>query len=233
MPLARAAIAAWLLLVAAACARAGDNEEGFVALFDGSDLGQWDGASGYWRVEDGSITGETTPGRKLAHHSYLIWRGGELTDFELRLSFRLISGNSGIQYRSRDLGDHDVAGYQCNIETARSGRTAVLEEMKNGRGGALAEAGQRVRIVANGRRDVLGPAGDPQQIESSIDKRGWNQLSIIARGDRLIHTLNGHVVVDVTDCQTGKAARSGIIALQLHAGKPMKVQFKNIRVKNR
>jgi len=221
---------AWVLIAAAWAASAAE-EEGFVPLFDGSTLGQWGGAAGFWRVEDGAITGETTAERTLAHHSYLIWRGGEFEDFELRLSFRLLSGNSGVQYRSRDLGDQEVAGYQCNIETKKPGRTAILEEMKGGRGGALAEVGRRVEIGPDGSRMVLGQIGDPARIEASIDMRGWNQLVIIARGDRLIHKLNGHVVVDVTDRQKGNAAGHGILALQLHAGRPMKVQFKDVRLK--
>lgn len=218
----------WLLI--AILAVAGGND-GFVPLFDGATLAGWDGEDGFWSVEDGAITGKTTAERLLAHHSYLIWRGGELGEFELRLSFRLSSGNSGVQYRSRELDDYDVAGYQCNIETSRPGRTGILEEMKNGRGGTLAEWGQQVRIEPDGRRVVTGRTGETEAIGSSIDKRGWNRLTIIARGDRLVHVLNGQIVVDVTDRQRGKSARRGILALQLHAGRPMKVQFKDIELK--
>jgi hypothetical protein len=106
--------------------------EGWIKPFNGEDLTGWDGAEGLWRVSNGTIIGETTSKRPLEHHSYLIWRGGEVEDFELRLKFRISRqrGNSGVQYRSRDLGNHNVAGYQCNIQTTRPGATAVLEEMK-------------------------------------------------------------------------------------------------------
>jgi hypothetical protein len=229
---ARVAVGVWLLVAAAACVGAGDDAE-FVPIFNGRDLEGWDGAPGYWFVENGLLTGRTTADRPLKRHSYLIWRGGPLDDFELRLAFRLRSGNSGVQYRGRDLGDHDVAGYQCNIQTAKPGATAVLEEMKNGRGGRLAEVGKRVEIAPHGERVVTGQTGDSLQIESTLDRRGWNQLTIIARGDRLIHKLNGRVAIDVTDRQEGKAARSGILALQLHSGKPMTVEFKDIRLARR
>lgn len=200
------------------------------SLFNGRDLAGWEGAAGFWRVEDGAITGQTTPDHKLAHHTYLIWRGGKVADFELRQQFRLVKGNSGVQYRSRELPDFVVTGYQCNIETGRRGFTAVLEEMK-GRGGHLAEVGQQVRFHRDGAREVTGTTGSPALIEAAIKPRDWNELIIRAEGPRLRHWVNGRLVVDVTDEQEGKAARSGILALQLHSGPPMKVQFKDIRLK--
>lgn len=198
-------------------------------LFNGRDLSGWEGAAGLWRVEDGAITGETTADRKLAYHSYLFWRDGQVADFELRLRFRLLRGNSGVQYRSRELPGFVVAGYQCNIETGRPGFTAVLEEMK-GRGGHLAEAGQQVRFRADGTRTVTGHTDNPSDIEAAIRRTDWNQLVIRAEGPRLRHWINGRLVVDVVDEQQGKSVRSGVLALQLHDGPPMKVQFKDIRL---
>jgi len=228
-----------LRLISAVCclmaltAFGAEPEAGFVSLFNGRNLDGWDGAAGYWRVEDGAITGETTKERPLSYHTYLIWRGGEVADFELRLSFRLVSGNSGVQYRSTDLGNHVVAGYQCNIQTAKAGRTAILEEMKKGRGGILAHIGEQVVIEPDGKRTVKAKLCDPATVEAIIDRRGWNTLTIIAKGDRLIHKLNGQVVTDAVDRETGKAASRGILALQLHSGKPMKVQFKDIRLRKK
>ncbi len=202
----------------------------FTPIFNGRDLSGWDGKAGYWSVREGVITGETTRPRPLEHHSYLIWRGGMPGDFELRLKFRIFSGNSGVQYRSSDLGDFLVRGYQCNICTSAAGRTGILEEMKNGRGGALAEVGQCVRFDPDGRRIVVGHIDDADRVEQSLDPKGWNELSIVAIGDRLIHKVNGRIIVDVVDRQTNKSAQCGIIALQLHAGRPMKVQFADIRL---
>ena len=200
------------------------------SLFNGRDLAGWEGQPGFWRVEDGAITGQTTPDRTLGNHTYLVWRGGKVADFELRLLFRMAGGNSGVQYRSRELPDFVVGGYQCNIETGRPGFTAVLEEMK-GRGGHLAEAGQQVRFLRDGTRKVDGVTDSPEKIEAAIRPKDWNELVIRAEGPRLRHWLGGRLVVDVTDEQQGKAARDGILALQLHVGRPMKVQFKDIRLK--
>lgn len=221
-----------VLLLTALVAFGAEPEAGFVPLFNGRNLDGWDGAAGYWRVEDGVITGETTKENPLSYHTYLIWRGGEVADFELRLSFRLASGNSGVQYRSRDLGNHVVAGYQSNIQTAKPGRTAILEEMKNRRGGILTHIGEEVVIGPEGKRTVKANLCDPTKVEATLVKRGWNTMTIIAKGNRLIHKLNGQVVIDATDRETGKAANRGILALQLHSGKPMKVQFKDIRLLN-
>jgi hypothetical protein len=218
---------AFLLFVSTAAAA-----EDWQTIFNGKDLAGWDGEAGCWSVEDGAITGQTTPERPLRHHSYIIWRGGEVADFELQLKFRVSGrhGNSGVQYRSRDLGGHDVGGCQCNIEVGRAGSTAVLEEMK-GRGGHLAEIGQIVRFSADGVREVVGSTGNGDEINRSLIKDGWNDLTIRAEGPRLQHWLNGRLAVDVTDLQTNKAAQAGILALQLHTGPPMKVQFKNVRLR--
>jgi hypothetical protein len=211
----------WIIAFFAAglCLAQADEPQGR-SLFNGRDLTGWAGAAGYWRVEDRAITGETTAANPLSHHTYLIWRGGDVADFELRLQFRLIQGNSGVQYRSRELPEFSVGGYQCNIETGRPGGTAVLEEMQ-GRGGHLAEIGQQVRFA---------PV-DPAEVESSIRRQDWNDLVIRAEGSRLRHWLNGRLAVEVVDEQQGKSARRGILALQLHDGRPMKIQFRQIQLK--
>ena len=184
----------------------------WITIFDGKERG-WDGAPGLWRVENGVIIGETAD-RSLQHHSYLIWRGGKPKDFELRLQFRVPGkhGNSGIQYRSCDLGNHQVAGYQCNIHPRKPGSTAVLEEMKNGRGGHLANIGQKVELKEGGIRKEIGSTGNPETINGSLKRNDWNNLVIRAEGNRLQHWLNGHLAVDVVDNDT-KAASEGILAL--------------------
>ncbi len=203
-----------------------------VSIFNGKDLTGWDGAQGLWRVVDGLLVGETSEEIPLSHHSYLIWRDGEVEDFELRLKFRLTGrrGNSGVQYRSRDLGDHDVAGYQYNMPATRVGATAVLEEMKNGRGGHLAEIGQRVRLLPGGERKVIGSTGEADQINASYQRGDWNDLTIRAEGHRIRHWLNGHLAVDAIDEEKEKFSARGLLAFQLHSGPPMKIELKQIRL---
>jgi hypothetical protein len=206
--------------------------ERWIELFNGTNLENWGGAPALWRVEKGILIGETTKAHPLKHHSYLIWRGGVLKDFELRLQFRVPGkhGNSGVQYRSRDLGNYQVAGYQCNIHPRISGSTAVLEEMKNGRGGHLAGIGQRVELSTGNVRQVLGKTGEPAKINASLDQNGWNDLVIRAEGPRLRHWLNGHLAIDAVD-NDSKAAPEGVLALQVHSGPPMRIEFRNIRLR--
>ncbi|MCP4785516.1 MAG: sulfatase-like hydrolase/transferase [Fuerstiella sp.] len=203
--------------------------EGWIKPFNGEDLTGWGGAEGLWRVANGTIIGETTSKRPLEDHSYLIWRG-DVEDFELRLRFRISRqrGNSGVQYRSRDLGNNNVAGYQYNIQATRPGATAVLEEMKNGRGGHLASIGQRVHLLDGDERTVVGTTGDADEINASLKRAWWNAVVIRAEGNHLQHWLNGHLAVDVFDDDCAKSAKKGLLAFQLHSGPPMKIELKDI-----
>lgn len=224
------------ILLVLPSAFAGDVEPGFTSLFNGKDLAGWEGLPDFWSVEDGAITGRTTKERPTKGNTFLVWKGGTVDDFELRASFKMVPGdaagfvNSGIQYRSKVI-DPDkwvVGGYQADME-AGPNYTGILYE-ERGRG-ILAQRGQMVNIEADGKLRVLGTMGSSADIQSVIKKEDWNDYVIIARGPHLTHIINGRVTADVTDDQAAKRAKSGIIALQLHAGPPMMVQFKNIRIK--
>ena len=60
----------------------------------------------------------------------------------------------------------------------------------------------------------------------------WNDVVIIAKGNHIRHYLNGRLVMDFTDNNPKLALSEGILAVQLHAGKPMWTEFKNIRVRS-
>lgn len=205
-----------------------NDEAGFQPIFDGKTLKGWEGKPGFWTVEDGAITGRTTKENPTKGNTFLIWRDGELKDFELRLKFRIENHNSGIQYRSKDLGKFVVGGYQADFESGEKW-TGILYEEK-GRG-ILAKRGTKVVIDENGNKQVVGKTADSKAILDSIKKQGWNEYTIVAKGNHLVQKVNGLVTVDVTDKQASKAAKSGILALQLHAGPPMVVQFKDVRLK--
>ena len=198
-------------------------------LFDGKTLEGWDGDSNYWSVEDGAITGRTTPEKKLKHNNFLIWKGGTLKDFELRLKYKLASGNSGVQYRSRDDGDHRVSGYQADIVGGANDKYSGILYDENGRG-ILAQRGQKVVIDEAGTKNVVGSVGESAEIFKAIKPNDWNEYTITAKGNHLVQQINGVTTVDVTDEQTAKAVREGILALQIHVGDPMTVQFKDIRL---
>lgn len=209
-------------------------------LFNGKDLTGWDGLPPFWSVEGGVIIGKTTAENPAPHNTFLIWEGGEPADFELTLKFKMIPGddrkytNSGIQYRSRvhDPEKRIVGGYQADFEYGDTYSGILYEE--RGRG-ILARRGQKVTLTQSAdpkkpKIEVTGSTGDPAEIQAAINKDDWNDYRIIARGNHIQQFINGKLTVDVTD-ETAEAAKSGVIALQLHAGPPMQVQFKDIVLK--
>lgn len=203
--------------------------EGFTPIFNGKDLTGWQGEPGYWSVEDGAITGTTTAEKPLDHATYLFWRDGKPANFELRADFRFVSpdGNSGINFRSQELPKWDVKGYQADMETG-TGYTGILYECNQRE--IMTERGQRVVIAEDGHRDVttLAPKTELQKL---IKPNDWNEYVIVAQGPEIILKINGAVMSHVIDRETGKAASDGLISLQVHPGPAMKVQFKNIRIK--
>ena len=232
---------ACLLLVTVSSIMAQVDEPGFKSLFNGKDLTGWSGRANHWTVEKGAITGTTTTEFPAQGNNFLIAQDGDkplvVVDFELRLSYRFQSdgGNSGIQYRSRDKGDFVVNGYQADMETGNNYSGILYEE---GGRGIIAQRGQKVVVrddpASPGKHkiDVTGSVGVTGDIQAAIKAGDWNDYVVIARGNHLQHYINGKLTVDVTDEQEAKAARSGILALQIHAGPPMKVQFRNIRIKS-
>ncbi len=215
-------------IVAMAPRLAGESDEsGFESLFNGKDLDGWTGDSKHWSVEDGAITGRATAENPVAHNTFLI-RRGSFGDFDLRTEFRIVGGNSGIQYRSRDLGDYVVSGYQGDMEDGPNYLGMLYEE--KGRG-ILCERGSMVDFHTDGSRADFGSCGDKAKLMEGVDLHAWNEYEIIARGSRLIHRINGKTTVDVIDRDAKKAASEGILAFQLHAGTPMVVQYRNVRLK--
>ena len=232
-----------LLLLALAWIRPGtaaELEPGFVSLFNGKDLSGWNGNPNLWSVQDGAITGVTgeTPETKLKHNSFLVYTNDTVDDFELRLSYRIERGNSGIQYRSRIVEQGEfgpiASGYQADFEAGTTYSGILYEE--RGRG-ILAQRGQVTRIAANPgspdehRVEVLGTVGESKDIQAVIKSEDWNDYIIVANGNQLTHIINGRVTVSVLDEHLAKRRKSGVLALQIHVGPPMVVQFKDIRIR--
>ncbi len=197
------------------------------ALFDGKTLDGWDGDPRFWSVQDGAITGQTTADNPTEHNTFLIWRKGTPGDFQLDVDFRLVGGNSGIQYRSHEVAKWVISGYQADFDA--SGRYVGILYEEKGRG-ILALRGQKVVIDPNGKRRVVGKTCDEKEVAKSVKKGAWNHYRIIAKGNHLIHQVNGYTTIDVTDNQKTKRALRGLIAFQVHRGPPMLVQFKNIQL---
>ena len=225
---ARFAVYVSLLCFAHPATLLADDEVGFESIFNGRDLGGWDGNTKYWTVEQEAIVGRNLADAPLEKNNFLIWRHGLLADFELRLSYKIEGGNSGIQFRSRDLGDWVVSGYQADIDDAGT-YTGILYEEK-GRG-VLALKGEKATRLADGNKELLGRLGDEQSLADAIHRDGWNEYSIVARGNHIVQTINGVTMVDFHDEEEANRASSGILALQVHAGPPMTVRFKDIRLR--
>jgi hypothetical protein len=211
--------------------------EGMTDLFNGKDLSGWDGDPRLWSVKDGVIRGETTPENKANGNTFLIWQDGKTKDFELRLSFRCTAeNNSGIQYRSKHItGDRVrnkwvVRGYQHEIRNeVKLPSVAGFIYEEGGRRGRMCQVGEKAVWGEDGEKKVTGSLINAAEYEKLFKLDDWNDVIIIARGSNLKHYLNGRLILDCTDNHPEHALREGILALQLHAGKPMWAEYKNIR----
>lgn len=219
--------------------------EGMKSLFNGKDLTGWDGDTKLWSVKDGVIHGETTPENPAKGNTFIIWKDGTLRDFELRLSFRCnATNNSGIQYRSKHITDGKVGnawvvrGYQHELRNElKFPNTSSFIYDEGGKRGRICQVGE----VATWEADAEKKEGKKNLIRSDlIDQAGfeklfklddWNDVVIIAKGNHVQHYLNDRLVLDFTDNHPELALKEGVLALQLHAGKPMFAEFKNIRLR--
>jgi len=207
-----------------------DDRTGFESIFDGS-LKNWDGDPKIWRVEEGAIVGETTKNNALKINTFIIYRGDKPRDFELKLEFRMNNTNSGVQYRSVELpevGKWVLKGYQADMDFVNTFTGMLYEE--RGRG-IVALRGQMTQIENGKNSRVIGQLQDGDELKGYVKINGWNQFHVIARGNLLVHILNGHVTSVMIDDDTEKRTMEGLIGLQMHVGPPMKVEFKNIYLK--
>ncbi len=213
---------------------------GMVKIFNGKDLSGWDGDPRLWSVKDGAIHGETSVEKPARGNTFLIWKDGIVKDFELRLSFRCnAANNSGVQYRSKpkpfketDANKWGVAGYQAEVrnETTLPSVSGFIYD-EGGKRGRICLVGEKA-VWENGKKTVLATLCNQDDYKAAFKLDDWNDYVIIAKGNRIQHYINGLQVVDFTDNQAELVAKEGIVALQIHAGKPMWCEFKNLRVKN-
>ena len=207
-----------------------DEHAGFESIFDGT-LKNWDGDPKIWRAEDNSIIGETSKDNALKINTFIIYRGDKPKDFELKMEFRMNSTNSGIQYRSVELpgvGKWVLKGYQADMDFVNTFTGMLYEE--RGRG-IMALRGQMTYTEPGKNARVIGQLQGGDELKGYININGWNQFHVIARGNLLVHVLNGHVTSVMIDDDTEKRTLEGLIGLQMHVGPPMKVEFRNIFLK--
>lgn len=211
------------------------SEKGFRAIFNGRNLDGWEGLEGAWEVADGAIR---CTGRKEGKKNWLIWRGGQPADFELRLEFRFTSGNSGVQLRSRELSPEEKAAKGARFQV-RGYQVEIAEAVKMGLWhhslspekyrGHLATVGQKGRINVKGEKSAE-TVTEAAVIQKHCRDGEWNKLVVTARGSRLIQSINGVVFSELVDEDAKYASAKGIIALQDH-GRGTVAEFRNIRIK--
>jgi hypothetical protein len=214
-----------------------NDNSGFELIFDGKTLQGWEGDLRYWRVENGCLVGEITSQTPLRQNSFLIWRGGPVRDFELKVEYRVSShGNSGINYRSVEAPGQPwvMQGYQADIDGQIRNADGVRYTGQNyeelGRT-FLALRGQMTHIAEGKKPRVIALLGDSKALESFIRNDDWNEYHLIVRGNTLIHILNGQVMSIVIDDDTVNRRFDGLIGVQVHTGPPMKIEFRDFRLK--
>ncbi|MBD2755034.1 DUF1080 domain-containing protein [Spirosoma sp. BT704] len=225
------------------------KKDGYVQIFDGKTLKGWDGDPTYWKVEDGNLTGEITPSTLLKTNNFIIWKGGEPADFEFKGEFKITeAGNSGINYRSDQLTDVPFAlrGYQADIDGKNNYTGQNYEERKRT---TLAYRGQKTTIApytgentpeairakvsrnAWTGMNVVGSLGSSDSLKTLIKPGDWNTFHLVIKGNHLQHYINDVLMSDVTDDDTVNGKAKGLLGVQVHVGPPMKVQYRNLMLK--
>jgi len=208
------------------------DKDGFARIFDGESLKDWKAADmSFWSVEDGAITAKITTEHPTDRNHYLVFQGGALGDFELKLRHRILSDqnvNGGFQFRSEIFNGKitdDCRGYQVDNNTGTPWLVRLYDE--HGRE-TLAWRGERTAFAANGEKKTAPIEGAADPAPFRLDE--WHEYDLICRGPRLTLKVNGVLVAEVIDNDPRQQDLAGILALQLHSGPPMTVQFKDIRL---
>jgi hypothetical protein len=236
-----------------------DDQEfaGWTRIFDGKTLDGWDGNQDVWKVENGVITAESTGSRRVGT-TYLIWKGGEPGDFELKLEIKAESDiHGGVFYRSK-VGPGpartappgaappraqpqfpvpsdpkwNVTGYSLDFDYGRDNDGNVQDT-----GGRpepqIVWRGHIVRMEAGKRPRSIGSLGSRDALAEAIKPGEWNQLHIIAQGHQVTHIVNGQVLAILVDDDPAARKTSGVIALQIEQYGTGRINFRNLWLKKR
>jgi hypothetical protein len=217
-----------------------EERTGFVSIFDGT-MKNWDGDPAYWKADGNTLVGTTSAENPLKENTFVIWRGGEPGDFELKLEYRMSATNSGIQFRSTHVppggegrgavtGKWVLKGYQADIDFANQFTGMIYEE--RGRG-FLMQRGQAVEIGPDGVSRMIGNLErNADELKALIKPGEWNTVHLIARGNTIMNIVNGHVTAFIVDDDAKGRALKGLLGFQIHVGPPMKIEFRNIYLKS-
>jgi hypothetical protein len=211
------------------------DEPGFAPMFDGKTLNGWEGDPKYWSFADGVMTGQITPETLIKSNTFLIWREASPRDFELKVDYRITTGgNSGINYRSVVVPDavtpankFAMRGYQCDIDGQNRYTGNNYEE--KGRL-FLAVRGQVTRVTGTRTPTVVSAVGDNKELAGLITA-DWNSIHLVVRKNILMHSINGRLMSVTIDDDTKGRTMEGLIGVQVHVGGPMKIEYRNWRIK--
>lgn len=197
----------------------------FKSLFNGRDLSGWEGNPELWKVENGEIVGITTGPEQIPYNQFLIWRGGKVKNFELKATIKQRGNNSGIQYRSSEIAERPwaVRGYQCDIHPAGGYRAMLYEE---GGRGIISQNGQTVVVDPQG---IKWRASEREPVNADLAE--WHEYTVLARGNHLVHQIDGKTTAEVTDFEEAKRALEGLLAFQIHKGPAMEVRIKDVKLR--
>ncbi len=203
------------------------------SLFDGKTLDGWKApVMSYWSVNDGAITATSSKENPCDHNQFLVWQGGEIANFELTLKFRIEGtekANSGVQVRSQVEADGHVKGYQVDIADPAAPYLGAVYDEKGRK--MLANRGYRTVVNVDGSMNSTPlSADDPDAVLESYKVGEWAEYRIRFIDNKLEVFLNGVQTSEVIDHQKEEREMSGVLALQLHSGPPMTVQFKDIKL---
>jgi Domain of Unknown Function (DUF1080) len=241
-----------LLLIFGSCSTSKNkthrDDEGFTAIFDGKTLDKWKGDPSYWRVEDGCLVGVVTPETILKRNTFIIWQGDMPEDFEIKVEYKISKdGNSGINYRSEQVEGlpYALRGYQADLNGPNSFTGSNYEERRRT---TLASQGQKTVLppltsepdslqahIQNNQwmpKIVTESLGDPDSLKTLIKIDDWNEYHIIVKGNHMQHYINGVLMSDVTDNDIVNRRFKGFLGVQVHVGPPMRIAYRNFRLKN-
>ena len=208
--------------------KAEKDKDGFVTIFNGKDLTDWEANPKIWSVENGCLVGQSPEGKPYDKQDYIYWAKNEPGDFVLKLKYRLTGkgANSGVQIRSEKRPDWDCFGYQADMEEAPNWTGCLFHHTR----GAVVKRGFKGMITPDGK-DETKPFADPEKLAEKYKTEGaWNEYEISAVGSVITLKLNGELMCEVDD-RHNEAVKKGIIAFQMHPGPPMKVEFKEVKIK--
>ena len=213
--------------VASAAVTVKPGRDGWVNLFNGRNLNGWAGDPQHWSVEDGALTGKTDGTLKM--NRFLTWEGSTIRNFDLRVKVKVTAGgNSGLQYRGLmlpEVGLDVVSGYQCDIVADRPDYNGMLYEERGRR--ILSHTGEKVIVAPDGQPWIVG-----RMEVKTFAAEEWHDYRVLVRGNHHQHWIDGHQTVDLIDFDEKGRSLDGVLAVQVHVGPAMTIQFKDFKIQH-